>query len=135
MRVVLDTNVIVSALINPEGTPAAVVALVVAGEVRPLLDPRLLAEYREVLSRPRFGFDPDAVEAVVAALVDVGEIVEAPALAIQLPDPDDLAFLEVAVAGGADAIVTGNTRDFPAASCPVPILTPAALLERLGTLP
>ena len=111
MRVVLDTNVIVSALINPEGTPAAVVALVVAGEVRPLLDPRLLAEYREVLSRPRFGFDPDAVEAVVAALLDVGEIVEAPALAIQLPDPDDLAFLEVAVADGADAIVTGNTRD------------------------
>jgi len=135
MRVVLDTNVVVSALLNPEGPPAAVLAVIFTGEVIPLLDSRLLAEYREVLLRPRFGFTPEQVEAVVSGLLEIGELVDAPPLGLRLPDPDDVPFLEVAVAGQADAIVTGNVRHFPSGSCPARTLSPSAFLAWIGATP
>ncbi|PYQ32664.1 MAG: putative toxin-antitoxin system toxin component, PIN family, partial [Acidobacteria bacterium] len=58
MRIVLDTNVIVSGLLNPEGNPGRIVDLVLAGEVTLLVDDRILGEYRTVLRRRKFGFDP-----------------------------------------------------------------------------
>jgi putative PIN family toxin of toxin-antitoxin system len=131
MRVVLDTNVIVSALLNPNGTPASVLAAILAGDSILLHDSRLLTEYREVLSRPHFKFAPEMVDCVVSALFEVGEKIDAPLLAIPLPDPDDLPFLEVAIAGRADAIVTGNVRHFPATICAVLILSPASFLEQI----
>ncbi len=131
MRVVLDTNVLVSALLTPSGTPAIVLALVLSGDLVPLYDGRLLEEYREVLSRPRFGISTEKASQVLLA-IEQGELVAAKPLGIELPDPDDLPFIEVAVAGGADAIVTGNIRHFPKATCAIPVLSPAELLELLA---
>ena len=82
MKVVLDTNVIVSALLNPEGAPAAVVDLILAGGLEVAFDDRVIEEYREVLLRPRFGFDPAVVEKVVQA-IEAGERVEAPLLGLE----------------------------------------------------
>ena len=112
MKVVLDTNVLVSGLLNPSGSPGRVLDLVMAAEVTLLYDDRILAEYREVLLRPRFGFDPSDVEALLDFLVSEGEQVVSAPLPIILPDPDDLPFLEVAVAGLVSALVTGNGQHF-----------------------
>jgi len=131
LRIVLDTNVLVSAFLSAEGPPAQVVALVLAGEVDLLFDARVLAEYEEVLARPRFKLDPNDVAEVLRQLVSGGERVDAEPVEPQLPDPDDQPFLEVALAGEADAIVTGNPRHFPR-SLPVAVLSPRALLERIG---
>ena len=57
MRIVLDTNVLVSALLSPHGAPAAVLQLVVTGRVVLCFDARVLSEYREVLRREKFDFD------------------------------------------------------------------------------
>jgi hypothetical protein len=65
VRVVLDTNVLVSALLNPEGAPGAVLDLVLVGVLVPVFDQRLVDECREVLARPRFGFAPEAVETLI----------------------------------------------------------------------
>lgn len=130
MRVVLDTNVIVSALLNPEGTPGAILDLVVAGALVPVFDERILDEYREVVARPEFGFDSAAVDGLIRA-IEAGERIEAPPLELELPDQDDAPFIEVAIAANADAIVTGNRRHFPA-SCGATVLSPAELLQRLG---
>ena len=130
MRVVLDTNVLVSALLNPEGAPGAVLDLVLVGVLLPVFDQRLVDEYREVLARPRFGFAPEAVETIIGA-IESGERVEGIPLGLNLPDPDDAPFVEVAVAAKADALVTGNRRHFPA-TCGAAILSPAELLQRLG---
>jgi len=134
VTVVLDTNVLVSALLTPHGTPAQIVRFALSGEISILYDERILAEYREVLSRPRFGFAPDDVAIVLAELERRGEPVLARPLRITLPDPDDLPFLEVAAAGRAEALVTGNARHFKptTGSHRVPILTPAELLQRLA---
>ena len=133
MRAVIDTNVLVSAMVNPHGTPARVIAAVLAGACTPLLDDRLVDEYRSVLLRPKFRFDKRDVEALIAALVTVGEYVLVRPLAVELPDPDDLPVLEVAVSAGADAVVTGNVRHFRAAArdLNVPLWSPAEMVARL----
>ena len=132
MRIVLDTNVLVSALLTPHGTCAQVVALVRDGQVLPVVDDRVLAEYREVLSRPRFAVAKEAVAELLALIEEAGAVViDPPAHDGRVPDPDDLPFIEVAMAGHAGAVVTGNRTHFPA-DLGVLVLLPAELLDRLG---
>ncbi len=137
MRVVVDSNVVVSALLSPHGPPAQVLRLVLQGDLCLLFDVRVLAEYREVLARPRFGFDPDDIRAVLDGLEAGGEAVMTRPLTVRLPDPDDLPFLEVAVAGRTDALVTGNPRHFRPLSGEhgVRIMAPRELVDYLGGAP
>jgi len=111
--------------------PRAVLEVVLAGEVDLLFDARILAEYQDVLARPRFKLDADDVAEVLRQLVADGERIHAKPVEVWLSDADDQPFLEVALAGHADAIVTGNVRHFPR-TLPVAVLSPRALLERLG---
>jgi len=120
-RIVLDTTA---------GAPAQVLTLILAGEVRVLFDERILDEYAEVLARPRFGLDKADVGEVLRQLEADGERVAASLTSLRLPDADDLPFLEVALTGKADALVTGNSRHFPG-SLGVDVLSPRAVLERL----
>jgi uncharacterized protein len=133
MRIVLDTNVLVSALINPSGTPAKIVEMLVTGESTLCFDRRILDEYREVLYRPSFPFQTDQVDALLEPIIAAGESIEMPpaaSLAAHLPDPDDAMFLEVAVAAGADYLVTGNARHFPVAlTTGIRVVSPARFVE------
>ncbi len=115
MNVVLDTNVLVSGLLNPHGAPARILDLVLLGKLTPLYDDRLLAEYQEVLMQSDFAFDPQKVEALLSYVKTIGRHVVAALLDVKLPDPDDRPFLEVAVTSNADALITGNIRHFVAA--------------------
>lgn len=112
MLVVLDTNILVSALLSPFGPPARVLDMVLSGDRRAAFDDRLLAEYREALARPKFSFAPEEVTAVLAYLDADGEPVTARPLPCELPDPDDLPFLEVATQAEA-VLITGNTAHYP----------------------
>jgi putative PIN family toxin of toxin-antitoxin system len=137
MRIVLDSNVLVSGLLSPHAPPAQVLRLVLQGDLVPLHDDRILAEYSEVLSRPKFDFDPQDVRTMLHGIEWSGETVFARPLQVVLPDPDDLPFLEVASAAHADALVTGNRRHYQAASGAhdVPILTPRELIDLLAREP
>lgn len=131
MRVVLDTNVLVSGLLSPFGLPGEIVRLVASGAVTLCFDARILAEYEEVLARPRFGFDPDSVAAFIDYRDFAGETVAAEPLPVRLPDEDDEPFLEVALACGADCLVTGNLAHFPDNTrAGVALLSPAEFVER-----
>ena len=112
MRVVLDTNVIVSALLSGGGTADTAVQLIVQGAATLLIDSRILAEYDEVTSRPRFGLAEAERRTLLGILAHISEPVVARPLRLSLPDPDDRVFVEVAVAGRADVIVTGNVKHF-----------------------
>lgn len=130
MIVVLDTNVLVSALLSPFGPPARVLDLLLAGELGVAYDDRLLAEYRQVLARPRFGFDAQAVADLLDYLVAAGQPVVARPLPVSLPDPADLPFLEVAPTAGA-VLITGNRRHFPPeARGEVQALSPAEFVTK-----
>jgi putative PIN family toxin of toxin-antitoxin system len=112
VRIVLDTNVLVSGLLSPGGPPGRILDLAATRAVVVLYDDRVMAEYREVLTRPHFSFGVGRAAALLEFVQLEGELVPSPPLAITLPDPDDLPFLEVAAAGFADALVTGNRRHF-----------------------
>ena len=114
MRIVVDTNVLVSGLLNPRGAPGRIVDLLLAGHVSLLVDDRIQAEYHEVLRRGRFGFDARDVGALLAFIDATATHVHGAPLAERLSDRDDEPFLEAAIAGDADALVTGNVRHFPA---------------------
>ena len=130
MRIVLDTNVLVSGLLSPFGPPGEIVRMVSAGSIRLCVDARLLAEYEEVLLRPRFGLDPESVAAFVDYIAVTSQKVASAPLDVRLSDPDDEAFLEVAIACRAAYLVTGNLVHFPSeASAGVSIVSPAEFVE------
>ena len=132
MLVVLDTNVVVSGLLLAESYPGQVLEAVYAGEVTALYDDRIVAEYADVLARPKFPIEPGDIDLFLGVL-DYGVVVVAPPLPLKMPDEDDLKFIEVAVAGGADAIVTGNARHFRVreGKLDVRIVSPRGLIEML----
>ena len=111
MRVVLDTNVLVSGVLSPHGPPGRLLDLTLAGDLVLVVDDRVLSEYAEVLRRPRFALPPRDVDVLVRHLRAMGEAVTARPLGVALPDAADLPFLEVAAAGAA-VLVTGNARHF-----------------------
>jgi putative PIN family toxin of toxin-antitoxin system len=129
MLVVLDTNILVSALLSPFGPPARVLDMVLSGDVRAVCDDRLMAEYREVLARSKFSFAPEDVATILAYLEADGERVTPRPLPYALPDADDLPFLEVAAQAEA-VLVTGNTTHYPpAVRGAVRVYTPAEFLR------
>src|SRR5215469_16526698 len=99
MRVVIDTNVIVSGILNPHGSPGRIVNALLSEAITALHDERILSEYREVLLRPVFGFSSSDVEVVLDFVESAGEHVSAEPLSLILPDRNDLPFLEVASSG------------------------------------
>jgi len=134
MRVVVDTNVIVSGILNPHGSPGRIINALLSESITVLHDDRILSEYREVLLRPAFGFSRSDVEVLLDFLESAGEQVSAEPLALMLPDPSDLPFLEVATSGVADALITGNIKHFRPrrGQHSVLVTTPADFLRRYG---
>lgn len=131
MKIVLDTNVLVSALLTRDGPAARILDAVLAGRLFLVFDDRILQEYEEVLHRKRFGFEPEDIKTLLDFIRFEGEEVVAPPLKITLPDPDDLIFVEVAIAGRADALVTGNKKHYPEGCCGViPVISPSEFLSR-----
>jgi predicted nucleic acid-binding protein len=108
----IDTNVIVSGLLNPSGPPARVLDAVVYGRLKMVYDSRMLAEYRDVLHRPRLKLRPEAVHAFLESLR--GQmLVDPTAITAEGPDPDDLPFVAAALCVPDRTIVTGNLADYP----------------------
>lgn len=133
LLIVLDTNVLVSALLKRASKPAQVLDLVLAGRVRLAFDTRILHEYQNVCARPKLHIDSSTAEAVLAFLRVTGLRVDTSVRLPELPgmtDPGDLPFAEVAIAAQADALVTGNTRHFGGLeSTRFVVQTPAEFLE------
>ena len=114
ISIVLDTNVLVSAIFNPNGVPAQILEWVLNGEIGIIIDNRILSEYTSVLERPQFEFALPRTVAILDVISRYGKNVEGKPLTQQLPDSSDEPFLEVALSAQADYIITGNLRHFPA---------------------
>ena len=133
MRIVLDTNVLVSAFLNPGSTSARILRLIIQGDISIVVNEPILAEYDEVLKRPKFELNTEDVQIVLDFIRSIG--IHAPSLAksLFLPDRGDEPFLEAALATRADALVTGNIRHFPKRYCKgQKIMTPRDFLDGLA---
>ena len=133
--VVIDTNVLVSALLNINSNPGSVLLSVFKGEAIPLLNTEILAEYQSVLARKKFHFPAELVDIVIRRLIECGLNIStiAPAEYSEVIDPKDRCFFAVTMIGRQteDALlVTGNIRHFP--SKPF-VMTPSQFVKLMLT--
>ena len=131
MRVVLDTNVLVSGLLSPYGASSEMVRIIVSGGIELLYDARILSEYEDVLRRPKFDFDKTLTNNLLDYLEHVGIPVAAVPLEKHLRDRDDEPFLEVAISGKAECLISGNLAHYPTKTyLKTLILNPRQFLNR-----
>lgn len=130
-RVVLDTNIIVAALLQPLGPPAQLYILGTGGAFELCVSAKVYAEYEEVISRPRFKRSPEIIADTLLAIRERAFWVR-PTERVQVcTDPDDDAFLECAQAAEADYLVTGNLKHFPSSWNKTRVVTARWLLDYL----
>jgi putative PIN family toxin of toxin-antitoxin system len=132
IRVVLDTNVLVSALLQPLGPSAHLLLLAVNGSIRLCMTGSIYAEYEEVISRPRFQRSPDVIAGTLQAIREAGVWVRPEQPVNACSDPDDDIFLECAQAAQAEYLVTGNLKHFPPSWIGTRIVSPRWLLDHLS---
>ena len=113
MRVVLDTNILISACWKPGGLEEQVIELGLAGGFSLAVSPALWAEYLEVLARPKFLKLKPRIDALVARLEPQVARIETHSKLTMASDPDDNIILECALDSGANYIITGNLKHYP----------------------
>jgi uncharacterized protein len=130
-RVVLDTNIFVSALLQPFGPPAKVFLLAITGSLQLCISGPVFAEYEEVIRRPRFDRSEAQIEAALRVLREKSLWVR-PTMKIRAcADPDDDIFLECAQTAKAEFLVTGNVKHFPAAWEKIRVVTARQFLDAI----
>ena len=110
--VVLDTNILVSSLWSKGGAPSRIVKMVLEKQITPCHDHRIMSEYRRVLLRPKFHFNPLDVDDVLSFLQKNGISVIAQSTGVFFSDETDLKFYEVAKTCSA-LLITGNRKHYP----------------------
>jgi uncharacterized protein len=134
MRVVADTNVLVAAVLAPDGRCGRLLFAATEGRWSLVASPRLLDELAEVLARRKFRrwLPVEDVTTFVSAVLRLAEVHDDPPRPARITrDPDDDYLFALATAAGAEAIVTGDLDLTALDHPPVPVLTPAELLARL----
>lgn len=116
---VIDTNVLVSAMLSAESVPGCIATEAMTGRIVPLLSSEIIAEYEEVLSRKKFHFDQGAVKDMLDTITKRGIWVDAAPVQEFLPDAKDVVFYEIVMGARSHEtmsesyLVTGNTKHFP----------------------
>lgn len=131
IHAVIDTNVLVSVLLakSEDSSVIKLIDAVLNGKMIPLFNNEIVAEYTEVLSRPKFNFDKEMRELLVERIVFLGEDADRTAYPESLPDEDDRVFYEVALGTDDAYLVTGNLKHFP--KTPI-VVSPAQMLDILN---
>lgn len=129
---VIDTNVLVSALFRLNSVPGSVALEALEGRIVPLLNQEIVAEYREVLHRPKFKFRPELIDTVLNGICERGRFLDAAPINEVMIDPKDVVFYEVVMEARKDEdsyLVTGNIKHFPHKPF---VVTPREMLDILN---
>ena len=113
---VIDTNVLVSAMLKWTSVPGNILEFAFSGTIIPVLNDGIVAEYRQVLMRDKFHLTKDIVDDVIQALEEHGEYIDADSMDYELPDPKDEVFYAIVMEKRKDEdayLVTGNIKHFP----------------------
>jgi putative PIN family toxin of toxin-antitoxin system len=113
MRVILDTNIIVSAFLNHKGIPGEILSLVLTHKIIICYDNKIFSEYTDVLMRSKFNFDNDFVNNFLEFVRNNGEYIVAETQDIQFDDVVDNILYDVFKSSNAEYIITGNKKHYP----------------------
>ncbi len=126
---VIDTNVLVSAMLKYHSVPWQIANEALLGDIVPLLSDEIIAEYREVLAREKFNFNQEAVDILMDGIIERGIFIDALPVEEVVPDPKDVVFYCVAIQGQQrfynSYLVTGNIKHFPVKTF---VVTPKEML-------
>ena len=128
---VIDTNVLVSAMLKWQSVPGSIMEFVLDGWIVPILNDAIVTEYKAVLARPKFGLTDEIITEIIDAIEKVALYVNPDEIDIELPDPDDCVFYEVVMEERKEEdayLVTGNIKHFPNEPF---IVTPRQMLDIL----
>jgi len=135
IRVVVDTNILISALLQPRGFPAQVLLVALEGTTAQLcMSAYNHAEYEEVIRRPRFKRSEREIADTLGAIREMGLWVKPAQKVFACADSDDDIFLECAEAARAHYLVTGNVRHFPARWASTSIVIARQFLSALAEI-
>jgi putative PIN family toxin of toxin-antitoxin system len=126
--VVIDTNVLVSALLSkhPDSSTVVIRKHILDGSIIPLYNDEIYTEYANVLHRPKFQLPTEQTDAILDAIVEKGIMLDRTKTNESFPDPNDVVFYEIALSKEGSFLVTGNIKHFP--NNPI-VVTPAELIE------
>jgi putative PIN family toxin of toxin-antitoxin system len=128
MKIIIDTNIIISAALSPNGKPAEVIKLIEDNEqVQVYYSKEIFAEYEEVLSRAKFNINEDKRNRTLSLIENIGILIEPTVSIILLPDEDDRIYYDAAKEAEA-TLITGNLKHFPEEDF---IMTPSQFIEGL----
>ena len=127
---VIDTNVIVSALItkNSEAATIHVIRAVLNGQVVPVYNKAIFREYEEVLKRKKFHLDESVVDSMISYFMAFGVEEEQIHTDLAFQDEDDRVFYEVSLSNDDAYLVTGNLKHYPRT---IKVLTPSEFVKLL----
>ncbi len=129
IKVVIDTNVVVSATLVDQGPSAGILNLATNRKLQMFVSPVILAEYDKVLRRPRLKLDPTRISAVMALIRRTStEVFPSRTLRISQDEADN-RFYECADEAAADYLITGNTQDFSKDHQTTKIITPRDFID------
>jgi putative PIN family toxin of toxin-antitoxin system len=135
IRVVLDTNILISALLQPQGLPARSFLTTIAGTTAQLcVSGDIYAEYEEVIRRPKFNRSEAVIEHALHAIRQNGFWVKPSEKVRACSDPNDDIFLECAQAARAQYLVTGNSKHFPMKWADAQVVTARQFLDALADI-
>ncbi len=132
IRVVVDTNAVVSANLRDEGFSALILDLATNGKILMFVSEQILREYEEVLLRPRLKLDRTRVRNAPAVIGKTSELINVGNTLTISSDESDNRFYECAAAAKAHFLITGNTKHFPMHHKFTQVVTPRESIERLG---
>lgn len=128
---VIDTNVLVSAMLKWKSVPGSILEFAFSGTIIPVLNDKIVSEYRAVLMREKFHLTKEIVDDVIQALEEQGEYIDTENTDYELPDPKDVVFYAIVMEKrkNEDAyLITGNVRHFPQEPY---VVTPKEMLDIL----
>ena len=130
---VIDTNVLVSALLakHTDSAPVQIMDRLFSRDFIPMYNEEIIAEYNEVLRRPKFNFSENAIGFAIDALIEAGVESERVASSGEVIDPKDVVFYEVSMSREDSYLITGNIRHLPSVRR---VVTPNEMLEILNSL-
>jgi putative PIN family toxin of toxin-antitoxin system len=129
-KVVLDTNALVSAILSPGGNPAIILALVLDEKLQICYSAQIMAEYEEVLFRPKFNFETSRLRIILETIQETGALYITEISDTPMQDESDRTFYDTARCAGA-FLITGNTKHYPQESF---IFTPAEFVSNITRL-
>jgi len=126
-NIVIDTNVVISAVLSPKGNPAKIITLISDAEnIQVFYSREILDEYKRVLAYERLSIPKDKQDSFINSFVEFGMLIEPPTSTAPMPDETDRTFYDTAKTSGA-ILITGNMKHYPTEPF---IVTPTEFLER-----